>query len=76
MTAGSFRSGRSRAQKRSAGQGGAYQRTAGGAQVLAVSIPCRYLHAPQCVIAEADMQAVRSLLLAFLREFDKKDGNL
>lgn len=59
-----------------AGQGGAYQRTAGGAQVLAVSIPCRYLHAPQCVIAEADMQAVRSLLLAFLREFDKKDGNL
>lgn len=53
-----------------------YQRAAGGAQVLAVSAPCRYIHSPQCVIAEADMLAVRSLLLALIDEFDKKDGNI
>lgn len=44
----------------------AYQKAATGAQVLAISAPCRYIHSPQCVIREDDMTAVRNLLLALL----------
>ncbi|MGI5894375.1 MAG: M42 family metallopeptidase [Candidatus Merdivicinus sp.] len=44
----------------------AYQRGAAGAQVVAISAPCRYIHAPQCVIRQDDMQAVRDLIGALL----------
>ena len=47
----------------------AYQKTAGGAEVLAISAPCRYIHSPQCVIREEDMRAVRELLFALLENF-------
>ncbi len=37
--------------------------TAGaGARVLAVSLPCRYLHSPSCVLAKADLNPTLELL--------------
>ena len=43
---------------------GAIHVSRGGVRTLAVSIPCRYLHSPSCVIQEADMQSCRSLVHA------------
>lgn len=33
----------------------------GGVRTCAISVPCRYLHSPSCVIMESDFLAVRSL---------------
>lgn len=43
---------------------GAIQTAAGGARVAAVSLPCRYIHSPSCVLDEADVEAARQLLFA------------
>ena len=40
-----------------------------GCRVLAVSVPCRYLHTPSCVIKEEDMENTLRLLEALLDEF-------
>ena len=37
-----------------------------GARVLAVSVPCRYLHSPLCVMQESDADACNALLHALL----------
>lgn len=42
---------------------GAIQTARGGARTLAISLPCRYLHAPASLIAESDLQAVSELAL-------------
>ena len=34
---------------------GAIHITRGGVRTAAVSLPCRYLHSPSCVIAESDL---------------------
>lgn len=40
---------------------GAIHRSRAGVRTLAISLPCRYLHAPASVIAESDLEAVCSL---------------
>ncbi len=42
---------------------GAVQRSAGGVRVAAISLPCRYLHSPSCVISMQDMEFTKQLLL-------------
>ncbi len=45
---------------------GALQRGAGAKPTLALSVPCRYIHSPSSVAAEADIQAQADLTLALL----------
>lgn len=40
---------------------GAIHVSAGGVRTCAVSVPCRYLHSPSCVIKMSDFYAVKSL---------------
>ena len=42
-----------------------------GARTAALSIPCRYLHAPAGVIAESDMEAMKNLAALFLRRINE-----
>lgn len=45
---------------------GSIQHAAGGVRVLAVSVPCRYLHSPTCVIRESDAEACIDLAKALI----------
>jgi len=45
---------------------GAIQTAASGAKVAAVSLPCRYIHSPSCMLSMKDMDAVYQLLWALL----------
>lgn len=40
----------------------AVQRTGSGVKVMAVSVPCRYLHSPACVIDKRDLDMTEKLL--------------
>ncbi len=40
---------------------GAYQNRGGGSAVLAISVPCRYIHSPSCVIDLQDFESVVEL---------------
>lgn len=40
-----------------------------GARVIAVSLPCRYLHSPSCVIQQEDVDSTYRLLQALIEEF-------
>ncbi|MDE7399130.1 MAG: M42 family peptidase [Oscillospiraceae bacterium] len=40
---------------------GAIHVSCGGVRTCAISVPCRYLHSPSCVIKESDFYAVRAL---------------
>ncbi|MCL2580668.1 MAG: M42 family metallopeptidase [Oscillospiraceae bacterium] len=44
------------------------QTAGGGARVLAVNLPCRYLHSPSLVISKADAAAAQSFLTALINE--------
>lgn len=48
---------------------GAIHTSRGGVRTLTVSLPCRYLHSPSCVICEADMAEVSKIVLALAAEF-------
>ncbi len=41
---------------------GSIQTAKGGAKVAAVSLPCRYIHSPSCVLSMQDMEAVKALV--------------
>ena len=41
---------------------------AGGSEVLAISIPSRYLHSPACVVAKRDMEQTLALLQELARQ--------
>lgn len=41
--------------------GGSIHVSRGGVRTCAISVPCRYLHSPSCVIKESDFNAVMSL---------------
>ncbi len=41
---------------------GAIQSSRGGVRVAAISLPCRYLHSPACVLQEEDCRATAKLL--------------
>ena len=43
---------------------GAIHQSGGGIRTLSLSIPCRYLHSPYCVAAEADIKATYALASA------------
>ncbi len=49
-----------------------FQTAANGAKTLAVSLPCRYLHSPTCVLKESDIDATLEFLKAFLAEESKR----
>lgn len=40
---------------------GAIHVSRGGVRICAISVPCRYLHSPSCVIRKSDFSAVRNL---------------
>ena len=52
-------------------EGRSIQTAAAGAKVLAVSLPCRYLHSASCVLSQQDMQNQLRLLQALIEEFAK-----
>ena len=41
----------------------------GGVRTCALSVPCRYLHSPACVIKESDFEATRALASEVLKAF-------
>lgn len=49
----------------------AIHKTAGGVRTAAISLPCRYLHTPGCVINYADLEATKELVMAILEPFSK-----
>lgn len=54
---------------------GAIHVSRGGVRTCAISVPCRYLHSPSCVIKESDYGAVRALaekMLSAVAELEAK----
>ena len=47
---------------------GAIHKTAGGIRTTAVSLPCRYLHSPNCVIKESDLYETVKLAEALIEK--------
>ncbi len=45
---------------------GAVQTAAGGAKVLAISLPCRYIHSAASVVKKSDIEETRKLLFSLL----------
>lgn len=50
---------------------GAIHKSRGGVKVLTVSVPCRYLHSPSCVIKYSDAEESLKLVKAMAEEFAK-----
>lgn len=48
---------------------GVIHTSAGGVRTLAVSLPCRYLHSPSCVIKATDIDEAKKIILALSEEF-------
>ncbi len=48
---------------------GSIQTAASGAKVAAISLPCRYIHSPSCVLSMKDMDAVYQLVTALIERF-------
>ncbi len=48
---------------------GVIHTTAGGVKTVAVSLPCRYLHSPSCVIKESDIYETQKIINALSEEF-------
>ncbi len=53
---------------------GALQAAGEGARVAAVSLPCRYLHSPACVLDEADIRETYRLLETLMNALPAWDG--
>jgi endoglucanase len=47
---------------------GAIHKSRGGVKTLAVSVPCRYLHSPACVIKYSDVEESLGLIIAMAEE--------
>jgi len=43
-------------------------KTAGGVKTAAISLPCRYLHTPSCMIDKNDLYSVYALILSVLKK--------
>ena len=50
---------------------GAIHLAAGGVKTASVSVPCRYLHSPVCVVDKGDVEAVKKLTEIFLERIDE-----
>ncbi|MBE6782786.1 MAG: M42 family metallopeptidase [Ruminococcaceae bacterium] len=44
-------------------------KSACGVKTLAVSVPCRYLHSPSCVVKKSDVSDVKNLVVKLISEF-------
>ena len=49
-----------------ANDSGAIHLSRGGVKTISISVPCRYLHSPSCVINKSDFEAVYNLTNALL----------
>lgn len=49
---------------------GAIHRSGDGVRTLAISLPCRYIHSPSCVMKISDIEETRRLLFALLQVLD------
>lgn len=47
---------------------GAIHKSAGGVRTIAISVPCRYLHSPNCVIKESDLYDTAKLASAMINK--------
>ncbi len=47
----------------------------GGIKTASLSVPCRYIHSPVCVMNKSDFEDCKRLVRAFLKDLGK-DGNL
>ncbi len=47
---------------------GAIHKAVSGVKTIAVSVPCRYIHSPYCVVKKDDIEAVKSLTTELLKE--------
>ncbi len=54
----------------------AIQRAGAGSRVAAVSLPCRYIHSPLCVLNEQDIQSTYSLLEKLMNALPAWDENV
>ena len=48
---------------------GIIHKSAGGIKTLTISVPCRYLHSPSCVIKEEDLYSSLEIINALAQEF-------
>lgn len=48
---------------------GAIHKTRAGIKTITINTPCRYLHSPSCVCDKRDIESVRQLAEALLKEF-------
>ena len=48
---------------------GVIHKTAGGVKTIAVSLPCRYLHSPSCVLKKDDIEESAKLIRVLSEEF-------
>ena len=48
---------------------GAIHKTAGGIRTLTVSMPCRYLHSPSCVLKTEDITESERIIRALAEDF-------
>ncbi len=47
---------------------GAIHKSGSGVKTIAVSVPCRYIHSPYCVVKKCDVEAVKMLTTELLKE--------
>ncbi len=47
---------------------GAIHKSRGGVKTIAISVPCRYIHSPYCVVKKEDIESVKALSKALLNE--------
>ncbi len=47
---------------------GAIHKSGSGVKTIAISVPCRYIHSPYCVVKKCDIEAVKMLTAELLKE--------
>lgn len=55
---------------------GAFQTAGAGSRVAAVSLPCRYIHSPSCVLAYEDVESTVRLLELLMNTLPAWDGTV
>lgn len=52
---------------------GAIYLSNGGIKTASISVPCRYIHSPVCVMHKSDFESCKNIVSAFLKSFTKED---
>lgn len=50
---------------------GAIHKSCGGVKTIAISVPCRYIHSPFCVVKKEDIESVKKLTEKLLEEISE-----